>query len=704
MKLQSVKARFVGSYLILVVLFVIQLPIIYVILSGMGEKYVQEDYAGSLRKRAVQITEVLNRHIVTGNQALEQVFQQQKKDYYTVIDTLRTGSDKIPAITDPELLSKLTQVEGEWEKMRIALDDGLKVGGALVEGKVNVEDSTFPMVGKLNSMIAAMSATGRNDVKGFINVAGLQRMRTVKLSYLLERYFVIYNGKEALTAEINKTINGFEGTLRDLRNAAIGAGTDGQDFLSRLDSVEAYWKVRKDFMVKTMAFSDAYNAKTIELAELYSPTVVRVADELTKMFVKKAEVSAMNGIKIMAVSVALSALVAAFFMWSSIAMILRPIMRIKDVVNSYAKGDLTTRADVKVAFMGKELSDEVSQLGKSVDEMADKMSTVIGKMSESSKHLAVASNQLNVSSTSMEIGANKQNEQTTHVATAMEEMAATVMEVARSSQDVAESAAGARDIAGNGGSVVRDAIIAMQEVSESTSVTADMIGKLGDSSEEIGTIVSVINDIADQTNLLALNAAIEAARAGEQGRGFAVVADEVRKLAERTGTATKEISSMIGAIQSDTGVAVNAMSAGTKKVENGVKLANEAGESLGQIDAGIQNVSDMINQIATATEEQSATTDEININMEAITEVSVSTIYSIKEVVRSSDELSVLAKDLDALVSGFKLPQAGGKGVSDIDEKKSKRHKKGGGGDKEDKGPLKLVSSKVLKGSKAAML
>jgi methyl-accepting chemotaxis protein len=699
MKLQSVKARFIGSYLILVVLFVIQIPIIYVILSGMGEKYVQEDYAGSLRKRAVQVTEVLNRHIVTGDESLEQVFHQQKKDYYTVMSTLRTGSAEIPAITDAELLAKLTQVEGEWEKMRIALDEAMEAGDALVLGKVYVEDSTFPMVGKLNAMIAAMLATGSNDVKGFVNVAGLQRMRTVKLSYLLERYFVAFNGKRDLAADINKTIRGFEGTLGDLRGAALGVGVSGKDFLSKLESVEGAWKTRKQSMVSTMAFSDTYNAKTIELAEVYSPTVVRVADELTKMFVKKAEISAMNGIKIMALSVAISALVAAFFMWSSITMVLRPLIRIKDVVNSYAHGDLTTRADVHVAFLGKELNDEVSELGSSVDAMANKMSEVIGKMSESSKHLAVASNQLNVSSSSMEIGANKQNEQTTQVATAMEEMGATVLEVAKSSQDVAESAVNARDIASNGGAVVREAIVAMKEVAESTSVTADMISKLGKSSEEIGAIVSVINDIADQTNLLALNAAIEAARAGEQGRGFAVVADEVRKLAERTGSATKEISSMIGAIQNDTSIAVDAMGEGTEKVENGVKLANEAGEALGQIDSGIQNVSDMINQIATATEEQSATTDEININMESITEVSVSTICSIKEVVKSTDELAVLAKDLDVLVSGFRLPQHAAKGLADFNATKGKEQD---GGDA--KSSLKIVSSKFAKSRKAAML
>jgi methyl-accepting chemotaxis protein len=704
MKLQSVKARFIGSYLILVILFVIQIPIIYVILSGMGEKYVQEDYAGSLRKRAVQVTEVLNRHIVTGDESLEQVFQQQKKDYYIVMSTLRTGSAAIPAITDAELLAKLTKVEGEWEKMRVALDNAMEAGDALVLGKVLVQDSTFTMVGKLNAMIASMLATGSSNVKSYVNVAGLQRMRTVKLSYLLERYFVAFNGKEELATDINKTITGFEGTLRDLRNAATIAGVGGNDFSSKLGSVEAAWKIRKQSMVSTMAFSDTYNAKTIELAEVYSPTVVRVADELTKMFVKKAEISAMNGIKIMAMSVAISALVAAFFMWSSITMVLRPLIRIKDVVNSYAHGDLTNRAQVRVAFLGKEIKDEVSELGTSVDAMADKMSEVIGKMSESSKHLAVASNQLNVSSSSMEIGANKQNEQTTQVATAMEQMGATVLEVAKSSQDVAESATSARDIASNGGVVVREAIVAMREVAESTSVTADMIGKLGNSSEEIGAIVSVINDIADQTNLLALNAAIEAARAGEQGRGFAVVADEVRKLAERTGSATKEISAMIGTIQSDTSIAVSAMGEGTEKVQNGVKLANEAGEALGQIDSGIQNVSDMINQIATATEEQSATTDEININMESITEVSVSTILSIKEVVISTDELAVLAKDLDVLVSAFRLPQQESKGVADFNATKKKELEGSGGDGKNVEGSLKIVPSKSVKTSKAAML
>jgi methyl-accepting chemotaxis protein len=242
----------------------------------------------------------------------------------------------------------------------------------------------------------------------------------------------------------------------------------------------------------------------------------------------------------------------------------------------------------------------------------------------------------------------------------MEEMSATVIEVAKNAQQVSESSTEAQKTAAGGGEIVRDTIAAMQEVSESTTVTAGMIEKLGESSEEIGSIISVINDIADQTNLLALNAAIEAARAGEQGRGFAVVADEVRKLAERTTIATKEISTMIGSIQTETSTAVTAMSEGTEKVENGVKLANATEEALSQIVIGVQSVNDMVRQIATSTEEQSATTDEISRNMDTITEVASSSAASITEVTSTITGVARLATELKGLVSGFTVDETRG--------------------------------------------
>ncbi|MDP2689170.1 MAG: HAMP domain-containing methyl-accepting chemotaxis protein, partial [Deltaproteobacteria bacterium] len=386
--------------------------------------------------------------------------------------------------------------------------------------------------------------------------------------------------------------------------------------------------------------------------------IVTAAEELTKEIASSARGSAMKGVIIMGVAIFLSSMAAVFFMWSTNNQMIKPLIRLKDTVEKFANGDLTTRAGISIRFLGKEIKDEVSDLGQSVDVMAAKMSGVIGRITDSSNLLASASEQLSASSTQITEGANRQSSQTLQAATSMEEMNATVIEVARNSQVASSSAREAQTIATKGGDVVTQAITAMQEVADSTSVTADTIKNLGKSSEEIGTIVSVINDIADQTNLLALNAAIEAARAGEQGRGFAVVADEVRRLAERTTKATKEISGMIKSIQNETAKAVEAMGEGTYKVENGVKLANEAGDSLKRIVTGVESVTDMINHIATSAEQQSATTDEITQNMDSIADVAKSNVTAIGEVANASNEMARLATELKELVANFNIAGA----------------------------------------------
>jgi len=178
---------------------------------------------------------------------------------------------------------------------------------------------------------------------------------------------------------------------------------------------------------------------------------------------------------------------------------------------------------------------------------------------------------------------------------------------------------------------------------------------LGDSSKQIGEIISVIDDIADQTNLLALNAAIEAARAGEQGRGFAVVADEVRKLAERTTEATKQIASMIKGIQGETEQAVVAMNQGTHEVQSGIEYADRAGESLNSILSSTQELLDMINQIAAASEEQSATSEQISKNVMSISKVTAESTQRVEDVARTSDELARLTEHLRDLMGNFQV-------------------------------------------------
>jgi len=361
-----------------------------------------------------------------------------------------------------------------------------------------------------------------------------------------------------------------------------------------------------------------------------------------------------SGFAILAVPAFLFCVFAASFMLLAKKHVLDPVLEIKHTVEGLSNGDFTCRSGVRAGFFGRELDDEFTHLSRSVNRMAGQVSGVVERIRETSAYLASATEELSSNSSSISDGAAAQSGQTSYLATAMEEMSATVTEVARNSQQASSRARDAREIAAKGGQVVNEAIAAMRDVAGATSVSAETIKRLGKSSEEIGTIVSVINDIADQTNLLALNAAIEAARAGEQGRGFAVVADEVRKLAERTTRATKEISAMINAIQGETSKAVSAMSEGTVKVENGVKLANEAGQALKEIVSGVGTVTDMIGQIATSAEEQSAATGEITRGMDSIAEVARNSVAATGEVSKATGELASLASELKELVSHFR--------------------------------------------------
>jgi methyl-accepting chemotaxis protein len=210
-------------------------------------------------------------------------------------------------------------------------------------------------------------------------------------------------------------------------------------------------------------------------------------------------------------------------------------------------------------------------------------------------------------------------------------------------------------MARQGGKTVESSLQKMRAIAASVRATANKVQELGKGSDQIGEIISVIDDIADQTNLLALNAAIEAARAGEQGRGFAVVADEVRKLAERTSKATKEIAQMIQRIQVETRSAVEAMREGTRQVEEGVDSTAEAGKALADIIRTAEQAGQMISQIAGAAAEQSTATDEASANIEKIAQVTRETATGTRQSVHACRELTTLALELQHLAGQFKL-------------------------------------------------
>lgn len=317
-------------------------------------------------------------------------------------------------------------------------------------------------------------------------------------------------------------------------------------------------------------------------------------------------------------------------------------------MEKFANGDLSQRLTV-------EKNDDIGKLYQGFNDALENITIMISKVTDAVYATASASSEISASAEQMADGASEQRNQTREVAAAIEEMTKTILSTAGSTEEAANAARNAKDIANVGENVVTQTIQGMNQIAEVVTKAAKTVEILGTNSDKIGEIIQVINEIAEQTNLLALNAAIEAARAGEQGRGFAVVADEVRKLAERTSKATKEIESMIKQIQNDTEGAVDSMQRGTSEVENGKKLASQAGNSLKQIINATEKVLDVASQVATASEEQSATAEEISKSIDIINNVSHQSAESIQQVAVATEDLNRLTNNLQNLIQQFKI-------------------------------------------------
>lgn len=333
-----------------------------------------------------------------------------------------------------------------------------------------------------------------------------------------------------------------------------------------------------------------------------------------------------------------------------------PIKEFAAQAESVANGDLRFKHTPNLESKMNS-GDELGQLARAFGGMINSLREIIRKIDESSDTIASASTEISSSTEQMAAGAREQTNQAGEVASAVEQMTSTIVENSKNAAATADTAAKAKTAAEEGGRVVSETVIGMQRISEVVNKSAKTVMELGKSSDQIGEIISVIDDIADQTNLLALNAAIEAARAGEQGRGFAVVADEVRKLAERTTKATKEIADMIKKIQTETKGAVTAMNEGTKEVEHGINLAEDAGRSLKEIVAISQRVTEMVAQIATGSDQQAQAAEHISASIESITTVTQETATGADQVAQATEDLSRLTDNLKQLIKEFQLSE-----------------------------------------------
>ncbi len=442
-------------------------------------------------------------------------------------------------------------------------------------------------------------------------------------------YFFALNGKGDM--EIHPTLEGKN--VIDMKDA------DGKELFkdiiaAKKGTIDYDWK-DKDGVVraKTVAFVYFKNWDLYICASAYDSEVRGGATKTRNTLV---------------VLILFGSVIVSFVILAATNRSLAGLRILAEKVRLISKGDLTVTIE-------SHKNDEVGKISKDMAEMTGNLKRMVSDIKTASESVASGSEQLSASSEEISRTLTDQSGRATQIATAADEMSQTIMDVAKNTSNIASAVTETANRAKEGAEVVEKSVAEARNVTETVGASASVIQTLGEKSKEIGDIIVVIKDIADQTNLLALNAAIEAARAGEQGRGFAVVADEVRKLAERTGTATAKINEMIMSIQSEVDSAVSAMNKTSDQVEVGLRYSIKAGEQLNSIVQSVSQLEGMAQQIASATEEMSTTSETISGDVQGVASASKEISDGSEQIARSSSELANLAGKLKIIVEQFKI-------------------------------------------------
>lgn len=515
--------------------------------------------------------------------------------------------------------------------------------GDMTQATVQREDARSKLGANADNAVAKVGEVEKALLQGD-SVA--QYNAVIELSKLLQqaRYQVrgyTYSGKAdaeqpALTAIENalKNLESLPSRVPEQHIANLQQATD---------SLKAYRAAVSQFRD-----SQVKNAAALTAMSAQGDILIAVSKKLTESQTVVRDTDAAHAKNMLLVATALALIFGLIAAWAITRQIIIPLTQTLKVAERVAAGDLTHNL---VSLR----RDELGQLQRSMQSMTQGLRELIGGISDGVTQIASAAEELSAVTEQTSAGVNNQKVETDQVATAMNEMAATVQEVARNAEEASEAAVAADQQAREGDKVVGEAIAQIERLAAEVSHSTEAMGELKRESDKIGSVLDVIKSVAQQTNLLALNAAIEAARAGEAGRGFAVVADEVRSLAQRTQKSTEEIEELIVGLQNGTQQVATIMDNSRTLTDSSVELTRRAGGSLESITRTVSAIQAMNQQIAAAAEQQSAVAEEINRSVLNVRDVSDQTSAASEETAASSVELARLGTHLQTLVGRFKV-------------------------------------------------
>ena len=594
-----------------------------------------------------------------------------KNKYIDALETLTTSIADIkemPAvINDEETSALVSSIESKVNQYKEYQNKMVELGSDSIKNQPGIDFSASkmePIATEIQQYLTQMLTSEEAE-----DEAGIERKQLLyTISELRQKWMnILINNRAFIAFRVKANLlnielfrSGFVATLNKL-------STDYSELLTfeQQEGVESILQLQVEYFKLQKSLVELHGGEKwrtdayLVRAEI-GPLVTRIKSELdqlvesqtlsTEMISDELLENVSNTQNAVLILLVISIIFGVVVSWAMAMMITRPLNSVVSALSDIAEGegDLTQRLDVQ----GR---DEIAQLSIGFNKFIEKVQTIISQVAGSTSQLAAAAEEMSAVVSTAKNGIQTQRNETDLVATAMNEMVATVQEVAANANNAAGQAENANSEAINGQQTISKTISSIESLAGEVNKASDVIDGLEKDSDDIGTVLDVIQGIAEQTNLLALNAAIEAARAGEQGRGFAVVADEVRNLASRTAHSTQEIQGMIERLQKGASDAVAVMQSGTKQAEDSVAQAADADKALAAITTAVADISSMNSQIAHAASQQGTVAEEINVNVNNISLVAEQSAQATEDLANASDELAKLAVDLQSMVAQFKI-------------------------------------------------